>query len=173
MNCIEARRMVTPYIKKTLKEKDEEQFLKHIEHCSDCMDELDIYFTVYTALDTLDSETHHKEYDFRKLLEEDLKQARKNIVRKRVTRFFRNAFLALVELLLLLCMITCYEMKKSEGQHSTFHRTLNQIHSEYKDRFKRKAADPETEPESKSETEHDQQENKQHETSAAPLEKEK
>ena len=54
MKCIEARRMVSPFVDKKLTDKETEQFLKHIEHCSDCMDELDIYFTMYKAMDTLE-----------------------------------------------------------------------------------------------------------------------
>ena len=46
MNCNEARRMITAYVKKELSEKELEAFLHHIAHCSDCMDELDTYYTV-------------------------------------------------------------------------------------------------------------------------------
>ena len=45
MNCIEARRMGTPFVDRELTDKETEQFLEHIENCSDCRDELDIYFT--------------------------------------------------------------------------------------------------------------------------------
>ena len=71
MNCMEARRMVTPFIKRELSDREAEQFLRHIEHCSDCMDELDMYFTVYKALDTLESGVHN-ELDFQKMLEADI-----------------------------------------------------------------------------------------------------
>ena len=43
MNCTEARRMVTPYVKHELDDRETEQFLDHVEHCKDCMEELDIY----------------------------------------------------------------------------------------------------------------------------------
>ena len=83
MNCIEARRMVTLYVNKELSDKETEMFLDHIEHCSDCMDELDIYFTVYRALDSLDTGAHH-EFDFKKMLEEDIRMERRAILRRKI-----------------------------------------------------------------------------------------
>ena len=128
MNCMEARRMVTPFIKRELTDKESEQFLKHIEHCSDCMDELDIYFTVYKALDSLDSGAHH-ENDFRKLMEEEIRSVKRGILRRKVFRALRSATLILAELLLLLSVYTGFEVQRGETQQSTFHRAIHRLHS--------------------------------------------
>ncbi|MDO4321723.1 MAG: zf-HC2 domain-containing protein [Lachnospiraceae bacterium] len=126
MNCMEARRMVTPFIKRELTDKESEQFLKHIEHCSDCMDELDIYFTVYKALDSLDSGAHH-ESDFRKLMEEDIRSVKRGILRRRVFRIMRGVTLVLAELLLLLSVYTGFEVQRDETQQSTFHKAIHRL----------------------------------------------
>ena len=128
MNCMEARRMVTPFIKRELTDRESEQFLKHIEHCDDCMDELDIYFTVYRALDSLDSGVHH-ENDFRKLMEEEIRSVKRGILRRKVFRFLRGFTLILAELLLLLSVYTGFEVHKGEAQQSTFHRAIHRLHS--------------------------------------------
>ena len=127
MNCIEARRMVTPFIKRELSDKETEQFLKHIEHCSDCMDELDIYFTVYKALDTLDSGMH-SEYNFKKLLAEEIRSVRYGVMRRKMLRTLHRGILLLVELLLLLSLYTGYEVRKSETRSSTIHRAIHRLH---------------------------------------------
>lgn len=128
MNCIEARRMVAPFVKKELSEKETEQFLRHIEHCSDCMDELDIYFTVYKALDTLDSGTH-QEYNFQKMMKEELRAAKRSIVIHKAFHIFRFVILVMTELLLVISLYTGIEMKRGEMKSSTFHRAIHSLSS--------------------------------------------
>ncbi len=115
MNCIEARRMVTPFIKKELSDRETEQFLNHVEHCADCMDELDIHFTVYKALDTLDSGVHH-EYDFRRMLNEEIRNARRRILRRKMFRALYWLVLFLTELLLVMSIYTGYQQKRERSE---------------------------------------------------------
>lgn len=126
MNCMEARRMVTPFINKELSDKETEQFLKHIEHCSDCMDELDIYFTVYRALDTLDSGSH-QEYNFRKMMQEEIRAAKRRVLVRKVSRGLRGAVIVLAEILLLFSVFTGYEMKRGENRRTTLHRAIERL----------------------------------------------
>ncbi len=126
MNCIEARRMVTPFVKKELSDKETERFLNHIEHCDDCMDELDIYFTMYKAIDALDRGLHH-EYDFRKMLEQEIRSARHAILRRRFTRVMRCFIMVIAEILLLFCVWTGYEMRRGELERSTFQRVVQML----------------------------------------------
>ena len=128
MNCMEARRMVTPFLKKELSDKDTEQFLKHVEHCSDCMEELDMYFMVYRALDTLDSGMHN-EYDFQKMMHEEIRAAKLGIIRRKITRAAGYVTLVLAELLLIFSVYTGYEMKNSEVRHSAIQRAIHRLHS--------------------------------------------
>lgn len=123
MKCIEARRMVSPFVDKKLTDKETEQFLKHIEHCSDCMDELDIYFTMYKAMDTLDSGLHH-EYDFKKMLENEIRGVRYGIMRRKMVRASRSIILVLAEILLLVSVYTGYQMKQGEIMNNVFRKAI-------------------------------------------------
>lgn len=123
MKCIEARRMVSPFVDKKLTDKETEQFLKHIEHCSDCMDELDIYFTMYKAMDTLDSGLHH-EYDFKKMLENEIRSVRYGIMRRKIVRASRSIILVLAEILLLVSVYTGYQMKQGEIMDNVFRKAI-------------------------------------------------
>ena len=87
MKCMEARRLITSFIRKELGEKEQEEFLKHVEHCADCRDELDIYFTVHRALDSLDSGSHS--YDFQNMLEEEIRAAKRGILKRKAMRIGR------------------------------------------------------------------------------------
>ena len=123
MKCIEARRMVTPFIYKELTDKETELFLKHIEHCSDCMDELDIYFTMYKAFDTLDL-VSHQEYNFRKMLEEEIHSVRYRILRRKMIRAARSIVLILAEVLLLISVMIGYQMKQGEIKDNIFRKAI-------------------------------------------------
>lgn len=130
MTCMEARRMVTPYVNRTLTDEEMEVFLDHVEHCSDCMEELDIYFTMYRAMDSLDSGSH-QEYNFQKMLQEDIHMAHRSIFRHRFSRGVRFALLLLTELLLIMSVFTGYEMKKVHPEQSTFQRAILRLNPRY------------------------------------------
>ena len=129
MNCIEARRMVTPFVDRELTDKETEQFLEHIESCSDCRDELDIYFTVYHALNSLDSGAHH-EFNFKIMLEEDIREAKRGVMRRKALRAIRGIMLVAAEVLLLVSVITGYEMKQGEISHSTFQKAIYRLYAQ-------------------------------------------
>lgn len=120
VKCMEARRLITPFIRKELGEKEQEEFLKHVEHCADCKDELDIYFTVHRALDSLDSGS--RSFDFQNMLEEEMRAAKRGILKKKAMRIGRILGIVVVELLLLLSVFTGYELRN--GTESTLHRTF-------------------------------------------------
>ena len=127
MNCNEARRMVTPFINKELTDKETELFLNHIEACSECKDELDVYFTVYRALDFLDSGTHH-DFDFKKMLESEIQMERKGIKHRKVLRISKGLLLLVTELLLLFSVYTGYEMRQGEISRSMFQKAIHRLH---------------------------------------------
>ena len=119
MNCNEARRMITAYVKKELSEKELEAFLHHIAHCSDCMDELDTYYTVYQALDLLDSGDHH-DYDFRRMLSDDIRASWRRLRRRRVLGAVGGILLVLTECLLIGSAYTGYEsLEQGQTEYTT------------------------------------------------------
>ena len=54
MTCMEAEKMVIPYINDELSPGDMEEFLDHIEHCDNCREELEIHYLVDEGLKKLD-----------------------------------------------------------------------------------------------------------------------
>ena len=123
MNCTDARRMITPYVKHELNDRDTEQFLNHVEHCKDCMEELDICFTMYRALELLEC-GNHQEYNFTKLLKENIRETRRRIFGRKVFRLIHLSFVFLAELLLILTVITGFEMRRGELEHNVFERAI-------------------------------------------------
>ena len=123
MNCMEARRMIMPYVKGELSDRDLEQFLKHIEQCSDCMDELDIYFTVYRVMDILDTGEKH-EYDFKKMLQDSIRMSKTRIFLGRIKQIMRGILICCAELLLVISIITGIQKKIGYEDMSVFHRVI-------------------------------------------------
>lgn len=128
MNCNEARRLITPFVNRELSDREMEQFLSHIENCSECRDELDIYFTVYRALDFLDSGVHH-EFNLKKMMEDDIRTAKLGIFRRKIIRMMRLCIMIVAEVLLLISVYTGYEMKKGEVQQTTFQRAMHRLYA--------------------------------------------
>lgn len=87
IDCRQAETMVAGYIGHTLSVDEMEEFLDHIEHCSSCYDELETYFIVHEAVQQLDEKEDGTVLDFRKLLEQDIRRARRHIRQKRWLHF--------------------------------------------------------------------------------------
>ena len=97
MNCNEALRLMTPYIKNELKGKTLEGFLDHVRDCSSCRDELEIYYVISkTVNDGTDSDD--PDYDFKSQLEEKLEHSQKDLKRMRFQSRFENTVLAMLGL---------------------------------------------------------------------------
>ena len=54
ISCKEATKMVIPYIKNQLLDKDLRKFVAHIKSCPECREELETYYIVYKGLMQLD-----------------------------------------------------------------------------------------------------------------------
>ncbi|MCD8105030.1 MAG: zf-HC2 domain-containing protein [Lachnospiraceae bacterium] len=132
MKCNEARRMVVPFVKKELSERDTEAFLAHIESCEDCMDELDIYYIAYHALNAMDQNTHH-EYDFKKMLREEIRSARRTILKHKIAKISHVILVLLAELLLILSVITGVRIKRGLSSDSIFERAILRMYMQQRD----------------------------------------
>lgn len=84
MDCRTAESMVNRYINRTLTGKELENFLKHIEQCSSCYDELETYYIVHEATKQLDEE-EDSAFDIKGLLKEDIRKARTEIMRNKIS----------------------------------------------------------------------------------------
>lgn len=109
MYCKDAQQMILPYIQRKLSDKELEKFIGHIKECSECYEELEIYFTIYFALERLDA-GEQVSYDIQKLLLDDLKASSHQIHRRKLIHFYRNCFMGLAELVLLLILFTQIQM---------------------------------------------------------------
>lgn len=143
MTCNEARRLITAYVKKELPDRELEQFLYHVEHCSDCMDELDTYYTVYQALDLLDS-GGCQNYDFRNMLKNEIRATKKGILRRKIAGILLGILVVAAELLLAVSVYTGYEIDRGAQQSTLIERAI--LHMNY-----RGQKIPETEEASESE----------------------
>ena len=54
MTCVEAEKMVVPYMKDELSPTELEDFLDHIHTCENCREELEIHYMVDVGLKKLD-----------------------------------------------------------------------------------------------------------------------
>lgn len=54
MTCVEAEKMVVPYMKDELSPTELEDFLDHIHACENCREELEIHYMVDVGLKKLD-----------------------------------------------------------------------------------------------------------------------
>lgn len=129
MTCNEARRLITAYVKKELPDRELEQFLYHVEHCSDCMDELDTYYTVYQALDLLDSGGCHN-YDFRNMLKNEIRATKKGILRRKIAGILLGILVVAAELLLAVSVYTGYEIDRGAQQSTLIERAI--LHMNYR-----------------------------------------
>lgn len=86
MNCQTAESLVSRYIEHTLSVSELEDFLDHVENCSSCYDELETYFIVHEAMQQLSVEGGDSILDFRELLGEDIRRAKRLILRMKFRR---------------------------------------------------------------------------------------
>ena len=77
MTCVEAEKMVVPYMKDELSPTELEDFLNHIKTCDNCREELEIYFTVDVGIRQLDQETGT--YNIKGALETALELSRQRV----------------------------------------------------------------------------------------------
>lgn len=122
-------RLITAYVKKELPDRELEQFLYHVEHCSDCMDELDTYYTVYQALDLLDSGGCHN-YDFRNMLKNEIRATKKGILRRKIAGILLGILVVAAELLLAVSVYTGYEIDRGAQQSTLIERAI--LHMNYR-----------------------------------------
>lgn len=109
MDCKTAQMMVTPYIKRELKDRELEEFIDHIRDCKECYEELEIYFTIHFALRKLD-EDKDVSFNIQKMLQDDLRLSERRVRRRKLARIISWVLMLVAELLLALLLITQFQM---------------------------------------------------------------
>lgn len=79
MTCIQAEKMIVPYINDELTPMELEDFMDHLETCQSCREELEIYYMVDVGLKKLDDDDATYDFvgDLRRMLEESSRTLRR------------------------------------------------------------------------------------------------
>lgn len=106
MTCMEAEKMVIPYIKDELSPMEVEDFLEHMETCETCWEELEINYMVDVGLKKLDEAdgTYDIIGDLRRKIESSGKLLQKFLF-VQVARYAVNTLMALALIVMFLMQI--------------------------------------------------------------------
>ncbi len=121
MKCLEAQRLIQPYLEHKLSDREMRQFLDHVEHCPDCYEELELTLAVTRAVDP-DQEQDRRyagEYDFEKQLKNEIARSRRYLRIERTNLMVRHILIGIAELILVLTMITGVELQRPAGRYGT------------------------------------------------------
>lgn len=96
MTCMEAEKMVIPYINDQLTLPELEEFMEHIKTCENCREELEIYYTVDVGIKKLDEDsgTYDIAGDLKRKLEES-KGVLRRLLLFRITKYAVNTLMVM------------------------------------------------------------------------------
>lgn len=90
LQCIQATKLIPPFIADELSYEELERFMEHIEECESCREELSIQFLVRVGLNSLEA---GNTFDLQQELNIALEEAEKRV---QVYRFFRQSLFVLM-----------------------------------------------------------------------------
>lgn len=97
MNCMDAQRLIVPFINKELNINQLEEFLHHVNSCPNCMEELEVYYVLLAGMKQLDED---------KELSTDFNQDLKNLLRQAQDRIIHEKFLHIRKRIVLIILIS-------------------------------------------------------------------
>lgn len=95
MDCRTVQQKIMPYIERKLSDSELEEFLDHVQHCSVCSEELEVYFTIYYALQKLDSDDTDS-FDMQEILKNDMEKMQMKLQKNESVRFLKKFFYVIV-----------------------------------------------------------------------------
>lgn len=106
MTCMEAEKMVIPYINNELTPAETEEFLEHIDTCKNCWEELEIHYMVDVGLKKLDEAdgTYDIMGDLRRKLEASTKLLKKFLMLQ-ITGYAVKTLMTMALIVMLLMQI--------------------------------------------------------------------
>ncbi len=119
MKCLECQKLIGPYLRKKLTDKELNEFLDHVEHCPDCYEELEINMAVLTVADESSGNKGAGEYNFKRKLDRDIHQNRVHLRTQRVTWLTSHILLFAAEVILFLTVLTGVQLQRPEGRYGT------------------------------------------------------
>jgi len=97
MTCLDAQRLIMPFINKKLDINQMEDFIDHIHSCPDCMEELEVYYVLFSGMKQLDED---KELSIN--FHHDLMQ----LIKRSEDRIFHDKILHIRKRIILIIVIT-------------------------------------------------------------------
>lgn len=91
MDCRTVQQKIMPYIERKLSDAELEEFLDHVQHCTSCSEELEVYFTIYYALQKLDSDDVDS-FDMKEILRNDMDKMQRKLHKNESVRFMKKLF---------------------------------------------------------------------------------
>lgn len=95
MNCLDAQRLITPFIKDELSMTELEEFLAHVKECPECKEELEVYYALLTAIKLLDEEKEMSN-NFNEDLNNKIRSCEERIRRNKFNKVRRRVVFAFV-----------------------------------------------------------------------------
>ena len=99
MDCRTVQQKIMPYIERKLSDAELEAFLDHVQHCKSCSEELEVYFTIYYALQKLDSDDTES-FDMQEILKKDMEKMQMHLQKNESVRFLKKFFYVIVGMVL-------------------------------------------------------------------------
>lgn len=95
MDCRTVQQKIMPYIERKLSDAELEEFLDHVQHCAGCSEELEVYFTIYYALQKLDSDDTDS-FDMKEILRNDMEKMQMKLQKNESVRFMKKFFYVVI-----------------------------------------------------------------------------
>lgn len=127
MDCMEAQRLMQPYLDNKLTDKELAGFIDHLDHCPDCLEELEINMAVNAVMsDKVDLRDKYA-YDFKHKASEKIAASRRFLRVARTERFLRRIVIVIAEIIFALTILTSIQLRKFQDHTFTtlyrfFHR---------------------------------------------------
>ncbi len=104
MKCVDAQKLIRPYLDNTLPDKEMIPFLEHVNHCPDCHEDLEIYMALYGVLDKEEETEYHNE-NFARAVEEKLLSSKDDLEKRSMHSSLSWTLVILAETVLLCALI--------------------------------------------------------------------
>ncbi len=95
MDCLNAQRLITPFIKDELSMTELEGFLAHVKECPECREELEVYYALLTAIKLLD-EDKEMSNNFTEELDRKIRSCEEHIRKNKLNKVKRRIVFAFV-----------------------------------------------------------------------------
>lgn len=107
MDCLNAQKLVRPYLEGQLSDRELEEFLDHVEQCPVCYDELEVYYSIYH---TLNDRSDGGNYNFTEKLDRRLDASRRYLKRRFFYKIFRVVVILTAEAAMIFAFWVLYSL---------------------------------------------------------------